>query len=104
MSESSSLLPGDVVVALGGLPVKTAACVEVITAAWPKSKTLCATLVRNGELVSISFDRRRDEMHGGVGEPYFTYHDAMKGPTLAECHVIALSATDEVHEPSFPKL
>jgi hypothetical protein len=53
MSESSSLLPGDVVVALGGLPVKTAACVEVITAAWPKSKTLCATVVRNGELVSI---------------------------------------------------
>ena len=33
--------------------MKTAACVEVITAAWPKNKTLCATVVRNGEVVSI---------------------------------------------------
>lgn len=53
-SESSSLLTGDVIVALGGLPVKTAACVEGITAAWPKNKTLCAKVVRNRELVSIS--------------------------------------------------
>lgn len=49
---STPILPLDVLVGLGGLPVATAASVHAITTGWPQGQELCASVVREGRLIT----------------------------------------------------
>ena len=49
---STPILPADVLVALGGVPVTTVASADAIAMGWPHGQALCASVLREGRLIS----------------------------------------------------
>ena len=63
---STPILPSDVLVALGGMPVTTVASAHAIAMGWPQGQALCASVLREGRLISPIWLRS-----AGGGSPFY---------------------------------
>ena len=72
-NSSTPILPEDILVALGGLPVTSAASAHTIAMGWPQDQSLCASVLREGKLISPIW-----LTSAGGGSPWYGSRAAME--------------------------